>query len=131
MIPGRNFVWQRAALQLMLSLAIMILLVTVSLNGCKRTSTAHTSELRLQKIDEMINSALPPGTPRTRVEYFLNSRGYRLEDSSEKNSVVAIVRRIDTDTLEPATARATFHFDSNDKLTSYELQSAPDVPPRP
>jgi hypothetical protein len=114
-----------------LSLAIMILLVTVSGNGCKRTSSTHTSDLRLQKIDEMINAALPPGTPRTRVEYFLNSRGYRLEDSSEKNSVVAIVRRIDTDTLEPATARATFHFDSNDKLTSYELQSAPDVPLRP
>jgi hypothetical protein len=131
MIPGRNFVWQRAAFQPMLSLAIMILLVTVSGNGCKRTSSTHTSDLRLQKIDEMINAALPPGTPRTRVEYFLNSRGYKLEDSSEKNSVVAIVRRIDTDTLEPATARATFHFDSNDKLTSYELQSAPDVPLRP
>jgi hypothetical protein len=131
MIRGRNFVWQRAAFQPALSLAVMLLLVAVSGNGCKRTSHKHTSDLRLQKIDEMINAELPPGTPRTRVEYFFNSRGYRLEDSPEKNSVVAIVRRIDTDTLQPATARATLHFDSNNKLISYELQSAPDVPPRP
>jgi hypothetical protein len=127
----RNFVWQRAAFRPMLSLAFMILLVAVSGNGCKSSSHTHTSDFRLQKIDEMLNAELPPGTPRTRVEYFLNSRGYKLEYSSDKNSVVGIVRRIDTVTLEPATARATFHFDSNNKLTSYELQSAPDAPLRP
>jgi hypothetical protein len=130
MIGRRNFAWQRAAFQPMVSLACVILLVAVSSAGCKRSSHPHTSDVRLQKIDEMLNAELPPGTPRARVEYFLNSRGYQLEDSSDKNSVVATVRHIDTDTLQPATARATFHFDSNDKLTSYDLQSAPDAPLR-
>jgi hypothetical protein len=130
MIRRRNFVWLRAASQPMLPLAFMILLVVICSSGCKRT-IHHTSDFRLQKIDEMLNAALPPGTQRRRVEYFLNSRGYKLENSSDKNSVVAIIRHIDTDTLQPATALTTFHFDSNDKLTSYELQSAPDAPLQP
>jgi hypothetical protein len=79
----------------------------------------------------MLNTQVPQGTPRSRVEYFLNSRGYGLEDSPDKSSLVAVVRHIDTDTLQPATARVTFHFDSNDKLLSYELQAAPDAPLRP
>jgi hypothetical protein len=113
-----------------LSVACVILLVVISSYGCKRT-THHTSDFRLQKIDEMLNAELPPGTPRARVEYFLNSRGYKVEDSPDRNAVVAVVRHVDTETLQPATARATFRFDSNDKLTSYELQSAPDAPLRP
>ncbi len=126
----RNFACSRAASQSMLSLACVITLLAVSGYGCKRT-TQHTSDFRLQKIDEMLNAELRPGTPRARVEYFLNSRGYKIEDSPDKNAVVAVVRHVDTETLQPATARATFHFDSNDKLTSYELQSAPDAPLRP
>jgi hypothetical protein len=110
-------------------LACAVLFVAFSGHGCK--SAPHTSDSRLQKIDELLNTQLPQGTPRSRVEYFLNSRGYGLEDSPDKNSLVAVVRHIDTDTLQPATARVTFHFDSNDKLLSYELQAAPDAPLRP
>jgi hypothetical protein len=79
----------------------------------------------------MLNTQLPSGTPRARVEYFLNSRGYKIEASSDKNSVVALVSHIDTDTLQPATARATFRFDPSDKLLSYDLQSTPDAPLQP
>ena len=114
---------------LFFQLACLALFVTFSVCGCK--SHAHTSDSRLQKIDEMLNTQLPPGTPRSRVEFFLNSRDYKLEDAPEKNSVVAVVRHIDTDTLQPATARVTFHFDSADKLLSYELQPAPDATLRP
>jgi hypothetical protein len=110
-------------------LACAVLFVAFSGHGCK--SAPHTSDSRLQKIDELLNTQLPQGTPRSRVEYFLNSRGYGLEDSPDKSSLVAVVRHIDTDTLQPATARVTFHFDSNDKLLSYELQVAPDAPLRP
>jgi hypothetical protein len=130
MIRRSIFAWQGVPSQPMLFLAAVFLLVAISSSGCKSTGR-HTSDSRLQKIDEMLNAELPLATPRTRVEYFLTSRGYKLEDSPDKNSVVAIVRHIDTDTLQPATARATFRFDSNDKLTSYELQSAPDSPLRP
>src|ERR1700693_4526888 len=125
MIRRRNL----ATLPTLLPLACVVILLTLFGYGCK--SNAHTSDSRLQKIDEMLNTQLPQGTPRSRVEYFLNSRGYKLEDAPDKNSLVAIVRHIDTGTLQPATARVTFHFGANDKLTSYELQSAPDAPLRP
>jgi len=111
-----------------LMLGCVALLFAISICGCK--SRSHTSYSRLQKIDEMLNAQLPQGTPRSRVEYFLTSRGYQIE-GHDKNATVAVVRRIDTDTLQPATARVTFHFGTNNKLTSYELQSAPDAPLRP
>jgi hypothetical protein len=106
--------------------AVMLLFVA---GGCKKHS--HTRDPRLRKIDQMLDAKLPPGTPRTRVEYFLSSRGHRIEHSPNSNSVVAVVRHIDTETLQPATARITFRFDSNDKLITYELQAASDIPPQP
>ena len=112
-----------------LLLACFALLSLLAASGCK--SHSHTSDSRLQKIDEMLNTQLPPGTPMSRVDHFLKSRGYAVEDSPDRNSLVAVVRHVDTDTLEPATARVTFHFDSNRNLVSYELQQAPDVPLRP
>jgi hypothetical protein len=118
--------WLPAALPLLLSMAGAALSLAFSMYGCK--SNAHTSDSRLQKIDEMLNSQLPQGTPRSRLKFFLNSRGYRLEDSPDKNSLVAVIRQIDTATLQPVTARVTFHFDLNDKLVSYELEAAPDAP---
>lgn len=120
--PSSNVRW-------FLLLACVVLVSLLSASGCK--SHSHTSDSRLQKIDEMLNTQLPPGTPMSRVDHFLKSRGYIVEDSPDKNSIVAVVRHIDTDTLQPATARVTFHFDSNRNLISYELQSAPDVPLRP
>ena len=129
MIRRRTSTWLPAALPLLLSMAGAALFPAFSIYGCK--SNAHTSDSRLEKIDEMLNARLPQGTPRSRLEFFLNSRGYKLEDSPDKNSLVAVVRQIDTDTLQPQTARVTFHFDLNDKLVSYELQSAPDAPLKP
>jgi hypothetical protein len=128
MIGRRNSAWWPAN-SLPLPPALVVLLLAFSICGCK--NNAHTSDSRLQKIDEMLNSQLPQGTQRFRVEYFLNSRGYKLEDSPDKSSFIGIVRHVDTDTLQPATARVTFHFDVNNKLTSYELQSVPDAPLRP
>lgn len=118
--------WMASALPQLLTFAYVVLFLSLSGYGCK--SSAHTSDSRLQKIDKMLNAQLPPGTPRPRVEYFLSSRGYKLEDSPDKTSLVAVVRHIDTDTLQPTTARVTFHFDSNEKLISYELQSGTDAP---
>src|SRR5271156_651841 len=118
-----------STLQSLLLLGCVVLLSLLSASGCK--SHAHTSDSRLQKIDEMLNTQLPPGTSMARVDHFLKSRGYAVGDSPDKNSLVAVVRHVDTDTLQPATARVTFHFDSNRNLVSYELQSAPDAPLRP
>ena len=129
MIRRRKFAWLPAVLPLLLSTAGAALFLAFSIYGCK--SNAHTSDSRLQKIDEMLNTRLPQGTPRSRLEFFLSSRGYKLEDAPDKNSLVAVVRQIDTDTLQPRTARVTFHFDVNDKLVSYELEAAPDAPFKP
>jgi len=126
MICRQKSTWLRAALPLVLSTAGAALLLAFSVYGCN--SKAHTSDSRLQKIDEMLSTRFPQGTPRSRLEFFLNSRGYKLEDAPDKNSLVAVIRQIDTDTLQPRTARATFHFDLNGKLVSYELASAPDAP---
>ena len=129
MIRRQTSTWVPAALPLLLPAAGAALFLAFSLYGCK--SAAHTSDSRLEKIDEMLNTQLPQGTPRLRLEFFLHSRGYQLEGSPDKNSLVAVVRQIDTDTLEPQTARVTFHFDLKDKLVSYELEAAPDAPLRP
>jgi hypothetical protein len=129
MIRRQKSAWLPAVLPLLLSTAGAALFLAFSIYGCK--SNAHTSDSRLQKIDEMLNTRLPQGTPRSRLEFFLSSRGYKLEDAPDKNSLVAVVRQIDTDTLQPRTARVTFHFDVNDKLVSYELEAAPDAPFKP
>ena len=129
MIGRQKSTWRPAAFALLLSTGGAVLFLAFSIYGCK--SNAHTSDSRLRKIDEMLNTRLPQGTPRSRLEFFLNSRGYQLKDSPDKKSLVAVVRQIDTDTLEPRTARVTFHFDLNDKLVSYELEAAPDAPLRP
>jgi hypothetical protein len=102
-----------------------------SLLGCGCRKNAHTSDSRLRQIDELLSKQLPPGTPLARVDHFLKSRGYPVQDSPDKNALVALVRHIDTDTLQPETARVTFHFDSNRNLVSYDLQYAPEGPLRP
>jgi hypothetical protein len=129
MVQHRHLSSPSSDLQSFLLLACVALLSLLSASGCK--SHSHTSDSRLQKIDELLNTQLPPGTPMSRVDHFLKSRGYTVEDSPDKNSLVAVVRHVDTDTLQPATARVTFHFDSNRNLVSYELQSAPDAPLHP
>jgi hypothetical protein len=110
-------------------LVTLAAILVFSAGGCKTSS--HTSDSRLQKIDELLNAKLPKGTPRSRVSYFLTSRGYQLQDSPDKDSLVAVVRHIDTDTLQPSTAVVTFHFDANNNLTTYNLQPAPDAPLHP
>jgi hypothetical protein len=100
-----------------------------ALAGCK--SSGHTSDPQLRKIDEILDPQLPKGTPMSRVSNFLGSRGYAVENSNDPHAIVAIVRHIDTETLQPITARVTFHFDANDKLVTYDLVHAPDVSIQP
>lgn len=113
-----------------LRLSALLLLLNLFSVGCKHT-ISHTSDPHLQKIDEMLSAKLPPGTPRGLVQNFLKSRGYQFEAAPDKDSLRAIVRHIDTDTLTPATARATFHFDSNSNLITFDLRPMPDAPLQP
>jgi hypothetical protein len=100
-------------------LSVFLLLAVA---GCKQD--AHTSDPKLRQIDEMLNSQLPQGTPKSRVILYLSSQGFATEPSPDDRNIAAIVRHVDTETLQPATARVTFHFDAADKLKSYDLDQA-------
>jgi|SRR5271163_4499643 len=110
-------------------LACLLCCMAVSVSGCH--SNTHTSNPRLRQIDELLTAQLPNGTPRQRVSFFLRSRGFEERPSADPSAVVAVVRHVDTDTLQPAAARVTFHFDAQDKLTTYDLETAPDIPLQP
>ena len=104
------------------SLAVLSLLgvfAMLALAGCKQSG--HTSDPRLRQIDEMLDSQLPTGTAKSRVSFYLSSHGFPLESTGDPRAIVAIIHHVDTDTLQPSTARVTFHFDAGDNLKSYEL----------
>jgi hypothetical protein len=119
----------RYLFSLCLGSCLLGLFLVLALAGCNTSS--HTSDPHLRQIDEMLNTQLPQGTPKSRVMFFLNTQAFPLENSGDAKVVVAVVRHVDTNTLQPATARVTFHFDASGKLTTYELSPAPDAPPQP
>ena len=102
---------------------LLVILAAMPLMGCR--SGRHTSDSRLRQIDDMLDSQLPAGTSKSRVSFYLNSQGFPLENTGDPHALVATVHHVDTDTLRPTTARVTFHFDSRDNLTTYELAAAP------
>ena len=110
-------------------LCLLSLFVVPAFAGCQRHG--HTSDPNLRRIDEMLDSQLPTGTPKSRVTFYLSSQGFPLQNATDLHDVVAIVHHVDTDTLQPATARVTFHFDAGNNLKSYELVPAPATSSRP
>jgi hypothetical protein len=105
------------------------ILAVIPLTGCR--SGRHTSDSQLRQIDDLLDSQLPAGTSKSKVSFYLNSQGFPLESTNDPHALVATVHHVDTDTLRPATARVTFHFDSRDNLTTYELAAAPGSDARP
>jgi hypothetical protein len=99
------------------------ILATISFAGCR--AGRHTSDSRLRQIDDMLDSQLPAGTSKSKVSFYLSSQGFPVEATNDPRALVAIVHHVDTETLRPAAARVTFHFDARDNLTTYELAVAP------
>jgi len=104
---------------LVVSFLFATVLALGALGGCRRSG--HTSDPRLRQIDEMLDAQLPVGTPRPRVILYLNSQGFPNDPGSDPRSLTATIHHIDTESLKPVTASVTFHFDSEDKLQTYEL----------
>ncbi|MGB8324950.1 MAG: hypothetical protein WCE52_18475 [Candidatus Acidiferrum sp.] len=52
---------------------------------------------------------------------FLAARGYPIEPSEKTGTIVAIIRHIDTQRMQPVTARVTFYFDATNKLNTVEI----------
>jgi hypothetical protein len=121
---------QRFAFALTPASLLIILCMSLAAYGCKHR-ISHTSDPQLQKIDEILSTHCPPGTPRGLVQNFLKSRGYELEIPPNKESLRALIRHVDTETLQPSAAHATFYFDSNGNLTSFDLQPMASAPLRP
>jgi len=113
------------------SVLLACILFCLAAGGAGCQSNSHTSDPRLRKIDEMLGTQLPKGTPRERVTFFLSSRGFEQQYSADPQAVVGVVHHVDTETLQPAAARVTFHFDAQDKLATYDMQEAPENPNRP
>ena len=105
------------------ALCLYALLTLLVPTGCNLRG--HTSDPHLKQIDQMIDSQLPPGTSKARVAFYLNSQGFQIESTTDPRAIVATVRRVDTETLQPASALVTFHFDAAGNLKSYELVAAP------
>lgn len=109
--------------------SLLVVLILLALAGCNRSG--HTSDPHLRQIDQLLDSQLPQGTPKSRVVFFLSSQGFPIENTRDAKAIVAIVHRVDTDTLQPETAQVTFHFDAGDRLKSYELDSITGSPAQP
>jgi hypothetical protein len=105
------------------ALCMLGILTTLPIAGCR--SGRHTSDSRLRQIDDTLDAQLPAGASKSKVSFYLSSQGFPLESTNDPHAIVAIVHRVDTDTLRPVTARVTFHFDARDNLTTYELALAP------
>lgn len=107
-------------------LALVVLALGLVPSGCGKRQS-HSSNSSLRPIEAMIEAQLPPGTPRSRVIQFLGSRGHEIAAPTEPATVVAVIHHVDPQTLEPVTARVTFHFDAADKFTVYDLEALPEV----
>jgi hypothetical protein len=94
--------------------------------GCK--GAFKVEDPQLKPIQAMIDESLPLGTTEGVVQEFLSARGYPTEPASKPGTLVAIIRHIDTEKLQPVTARVTFYFDANGKLNTYEIVRTMNAP---
>ena len=89
------------------------------LAGCQKA--AKTNDPQLKPIQQMLDEQLPPGTTDAAVNAFLAARAYPTEPDAKAGTIVAKIRHIDTERVQPVTARVTFHFDKNDKLIKTDI----------
>jgi len=115
----RQFVSKRRIF--LLGLAAMLLLAACS-------KSLKVDDPQLKPIQEMLDTNLPLGTPEDAVTRFLAVRGYPREGSDKPGTIIAIIRHIDTEKLQPVTARVTFYFDANGKLNTTEIVRTMNAP---
>jgi hypothetical protein len=87
--------------------------------GCKKAF--QVDDPQLKPIQTMLETELPTGTPESAVSQFLSTRSYPTEPSNKPGTLVAVIRHIDTEKLQPVTARVTFYFDANGRLNTYDI----------
>jgi hypothetical protein len=112
----------RSRLRILAVAGVAILLLA----GCKNLMKLEDPQLK--PIQQMLDENVPPGTPEAVVNGFLEARGYPTEPGEKQDTIVATIRHIDTEKLQPVTARVTFYFDANGKLKEYELKRTANAP---
>ena len=95
------------------------LLSLIFLAACGKST--RVDDPQLQPIQDMLDANVPAGTTQSAVSQFLAARGYPTEATDKPGVLVAIIRHIDTEKLQPVTARVTFYFDANGKLNTTEI----------
>jgi hypothetical protein len=113
--------------QTKLSRSLAFLFASVFLfAGCRNAFKVEDPQLK--PIQAMIEEKLPLGSTEGAVQEFLSARGYPTEPSDKPGTLIAIIRHIDTEKLQPVTARVTFYFDANGKLNTYEIVRTMNAP---
>lgn len=74
-------------------------------SGCQKI--LNPADPGLKPIQEMLEQQLPPRTPQGHVSQFLSTQGYREQPAQKPGPMVAVIRKIDMEKLEPVTARLT------------------------
>ncbi len=103
-------------------------LAVVSFAGCH--GNAHPEDPQLKPIQAMLEQQLPPRTPEEKVVLFLDNHGYPILAAQKHGTIVANIRRTDTQAMQPVIARVTFYFDANRKLNTFELERPESEPSR-
>src|SRR5262249_23187707 len=101
---------------------MMLCAAVLGAAGCSQQEQIRTSDPQLKPIQSMLDEQLPPGTPEASVLSYLNNHGYAVLPEGKEGTVVTSIRHIDTQPVEPVTARVTFYFDASHKLKTFELQ---------
>jgi hypothetical protein len=113
----------RSTMRVTLFLALVGMLL---LGACSKS--LKVDDPQLKPIQEMLEANLPTGTEQGAVSRFLAMRAYPTEAPSKPGTIVAIIRHIDTEKLQPVTARVTFYFDANGKLNTMEIVRTMNAP---
>jgi hypothetical protein len=88
--------------------------------GCQKT--LRVTDPQLRPIQETLDAQLPQGSSEQQVLAYLEARGYPIEPAEKKGTIVTTIRHIDTQKVQPVTARVTFYFDATNKLNTVEIQ---------
>jgi len=83
------------------------------------------SDARLARLESQLDEQLPPGTSFARVTFFLDTQGYKYSAEEGGKRVVAIIQRVDPQTLTRVNARVEFQFDAAGELLSLEVTPWP------
>jgi hypothetical protein len=101
----------------------LLAIVVLSSGGCRDSlkNAFKVEDPQLKPIETMVQQNVPLGSTQAGVLEFLSARGYPTDNPTEPNTIVGIIRHIDTEKLQPVTARVTFYFDANGKLKSIDV----------